>query len=96
MMVITANRLDDGRVVYRADNGAWTRALEEAQRFADEVSACSALKSAEADAGAVVGPYLIETDEGAPSGKKIVRETIRLSGPSAGTTKLSAQDQRHV
>ena len=42
----------------------------------------------------VVGPYPIEIDAEAegfsPAGRKHVRETIRLSGPSAGSTKLTS------
>lgn len=89
MKVITANRLTDGKVVYRTPAGAWTDNPEDAARL-DEAGADAALEAALRDILTVVGPYAIEVDAHAPdfvpAGRKHVRETIRLSGPSAGST----------
>ncbi|WP_421856508.1 DUF2849 domain-containing protein [Oceanicaulis sp.] len=93
MKTITANRLTDGRVVYLATDHSWTEHADEAIRLnADEVEA--ALNIGLRDVLLVVGPYAIdidaEADGFAPAGRKHVRETIRLSGPSAGSTKLAS------
>lgn len=89
MRVITANRLTDGKVVYRTPAGAWTESPDAAARL-DEAGADAALVAALRDILSVVGPYSIEVDAQAPefipAGRKHVRETIRLSGPSAGST----------
>ncbi|WP_439636321.1 DUF2849 domain-containing protein [Oceanicaulis sp.] len=93
MKTITANRLTDGRVVYLTPDNHWTESADQAARLNDdEVEA--ALNVALRDILLVVGPYPIEIDAGAdgfaPAGRKHVRETIRLSGPSAGSTKLAS------
>jgi hypothetical protein len=93
MKTITANRLTDGRVVYLTPDNHWTESADQAARLNDdEVEA--ALNVALRDILLVVGPYAIEIDAGAdgfaPAGRKHVRETIRLSGPSAGSTKLAS------
>lgn len=90
MKMITANRLTDGRVVYRTGEGAWTPDPDAAARYPDS-DAETALDGAMRDVLSVVGPYLIEIDPAAerfqPAGRKHVRETIRLTGPSAGSTR---------
>ncbi len=85
MKVITANRLADGRVVYRCKNGGWTETLTKAEQFTDDAGADAALAEAAFDHLTVVGPYLIDVEEQKPSGQKIVRERIRETGPSAGS-----------
>jgi len=87
MKAITANRLTDGRVIYRTRAQGWTAELSEAWRL-DEAEAEPALATAEAERDVMVGPYLIEIDADGPAGQKHRRETIRLTGPTAGTTRL--------
>ena len=87
MKTVTANRLTDGRVVYRTAAGGWSEDLVEAIRLDDD-SDQAGLAAAERDAGLVVGPYLIDLDADGIAGQKWRRETIRLTGPTAGTTKL--------
>jgi len=97
MKVVTANRLTDGKVVYRAPGGAWSEDPDAAERLAD-AAADAALEAGLRDGLTVVGPYLIEVeDEGAftPAGRKHVRETIRRSGPTTGSTKVMPGG-RHV
>lgn len=93
MKTVTANRLTDGRVVYLATDRSWTENAEQAVRL-NEDQTDAALDTALRDILTVVGPYLIEIDADAgrfaPAGRKHVRETIRLSGPSAGSTKLAS------
>lgn len=89
MYAITANRLTDGLVVYLARENRWAPALHGARRFESEAAAEAALAAADPESLIVVSPYLIEIDAGAPSGAKRVRETIRLSGPTTGTSLRS-------
>ena len=89
MKTVTANRLTDGKVVYRTPAGAWSESPAEAAHLED-AAADAALDAALRDILTVVGPYLIEIEVEAafkPAGRKHVRETIRLSGPSTGSTK---------
>ncbi|MBB4658121.1 DUF2849 domain-containing protein [Parvularcula dongshanensis] len=82
--VITANRLTDGVVIYRAEGGAWTEDLSAAQVLEGE-EAIGALAAAQADESTGVGPYLmdVETEEGIhPSGRGRIREEIREAGPT--------------
>lgn len=92
MKTITANRLTDGRVVYLTPENGWTESADQAVRL-DDGATDAALDTALRDVLTVVGPYLIEIDADAdgfaPAGRKHVRETIRLTGPSAGSTKLA-------
>ncbi len=87
MKTVTANRLTDGRVIYRTADGGWSSELADAVRLDDE-TAKSVLAAAEAESGIAVGAYLIDLDERGPAGQKWRRESIRLAGPSAGTTQF--------
>ncbi len=86
--VMTANRLDDGAVVYLDGRGCWIEAFAEASvAVTDE--ACQALQLAAERAvqnQLVVGPYLfpvvLEAGGPRPIGQ---REIIRATGPSVGT-----------
>ncbi len=90
MKVITANRLADGRVVYFTAEKGWSENPDDAVRLS-EADADATLTLASGDVLTVVGPYLIEVDSSAdtfrPAGRKHVRETIRQTGPSAGSTR---------
>lgn len=90
MKVITANRLTDGKVVYRTSDGAWSEDPANAQRL-DDAAAQEALEAALRDVLTVVGPYPMEVDAQAqafkPSGRKHLREAIRRAGPTAGSTR---------
>ena len=82
-VVITANRLSDGAVVYRTRSGQWTGELPAAQVLWSATEAQSALKAAQSDAQAAVGPYVapIDTsDANAQPGN--LRELIRIGGPT--------------
>ena len=90
MKTITANRLTDGRVIYRTEEGQWSTELADAQRLSDS-DAEALLPVAEAEFGVAVGPYIIDLDERGPAGQKWRRESIRLDGPTTGTTKILAK-----
>lgn len=82
MKAVTANRLDDGAVVYLSADGSWTADVAAAARFAD-ADAAAALEAAQARATEIADAYLFEVDEsGALAGRETLRETIRKSGPT--------------
>ncbi|WP_203291596.1 DUF2849 domain-containing protein [Maricaulis parjimensis] len=89
MKTITANRLTDGRVIYRTAEGEWTEELARAERLTDDAVAEARLAQAEAEPAIAVGPYLIEIEADAPGGQKWRREGIRLTGPTTGSTKVT-------
>ena len=87
MKALTANRLTDGRVIYRTAEGLWSTEILDAQQLTDEAAA-ALLPVAETEFGIAVGPYIIELEDDSPAGQKWRRESIRLDGPSAGSTRL--------
>ncbi|WP_417495472.1 DUF2849 domain-containing protein [Maricaulis sp.] len=89
MKAITANRLTDGRVIYRTAAAQWSTRFEDAHPLTeDEAEAGLALAGRES--AIAVGPYLIELGEHAPAGQKWRREGIRIDGPTSGTTRQIA------
>jgi hypothetical protein len=87
MKAITANRLTDGRVIYRTRDGNWSSQIADAQHL-DDTAASELMPVAETEFGIAVGPYLIDIDTAGPAGQKWRRESIRIAGPSAGSTRL--------
>ena len=82
--VVTANRLNDGAVVYVGEAGRWATRLEEARILVDAAQADALLDEAGRDAATrVVGPYLIEIETG-DAGPRVtsLRERIRATGPT--------------
>ena len=82
--IVTANRLDDGLVVYL--NGAgWSERIEDARIAGDDAAADGLLAEAEGPGQEirVVEPYLIEIAlEGAEPRPVSYREAIRAKGPT--------------
>jgi hypothetical protein len=82
---ITANRLDDGRVVFLDPRGVWTHDLAAALFVADgpDLDAATAYAGAQADARIIVEPYPIDivtvNDRPVPAR---IRERIRAEGPT--------------
>jgi len=85
--VLTANRLDDGAVVYRSAAGDWVARLADAAVAEDEAAATALLAAGEADLarGLVVGPYLIAVARGAAPAPVTQRERIRAAGPTVAS-----------
>ena len=82
--VVTANRLRDGVVVYRAADSTWTEDLSAAEVVEGE-AAIGALAAAQADELDAVGAYLMDVDASGgvvPDGRGKLRETIREAGPT--------------
>ena len=82
-VVVTANRLGDGAVVYRTVNDNWTTDLASAAVVAAPAAALL-LQRAEADGVRAVGPYIAPVEVGADSRvlPGNLRERIRLAGPT--------------
>jgi hypothetical protein len=83
--VLTANRLDDGVVVFLDFEGAWSETLAEAvlARSPDEVRALQDRATYDADHNFIVEPYLVEVRETAAGLVPVrYRERVRARGPS--------------
>lgn len=83
MRIVTANRLSDGRVIYAGASGDPVDALDLAGRF-DGEAADAALSLAARDPAVFVNPYLVEIENGRPSGRDRFKELIRSQGPTVG------------
>ena len=83
-VVVTANRLGDGAVVYRTADGGWSTELARAAVVVVAEAAADLLARAEADGVRAVGPYIAPV-ELAPDRSVLpgnLRERIRLAGPT--------------
>lgn len=83
--VISANRLDDGIVVYLTANGDWSERLVQAQAIDGKEQGEAALDVAfgAVKTCLVVDPYLIEIDDsGGERRPTLNRELIRAKGPT--------------
>jgi hypothetical protein len=83
-VVVTANRLGDGAVIYRTADGHWTTHLDQAAVVTTAPAASDLLADANADDVAAVGPYVAPVhreDDGGISPANL-REIIRHGGPT--------------
>jgi sulfite reductase (NADPH) hemoprotein beta-component len=85
-LVVTANRLRDGRVVWLAEAGRWAETLGEAEIFAGEAVAAGLAEAEAAEQRqVVVGPYAVEVAATAAGIMPLrARERFRADGPSVG------------
>jgi hypothetical protein len=84
-MVVTANRLRDGAVVYRTADGGWSVKLGDAHDVADKAAAEELMTITEADilACRVVTPYAMAVERATGGLRPLSqRERIRAAGPS--------------
>jgi hypothetical protein len=92
-VVVTANRLGDGAVVYRSEDGGWTTSLTSAAIVTTAPAADELLKAANADGIRAVGPYLapveIAADRRVLPGN--LRERIRVGGPTIALPALAVE-----
>jgi hypothetical protein len=83
-VLITANRLNDGAVIYRTADGRWTTDFDRAAVVTTAPAATELLEAAVADdigaVGADVAPVKLDRDGGARPGN--LRESIRHAGPT--------------
>ncbi len=93
MQIVTANRLTDGRVVFRTAEGRWSEHLAVAAVL-DPTAAAEAVVAAAGDVAArrIVEPYAVEVIVGAAGPvPKTMRERIRAGGPTSGTEAAAAR-----
>lgn len=83
-VVVTANRVGDGAVVYRRADGGWTTELGNAAIATDAAGAHVLISAAVADDLRAVGPYVapVKLTPGGHVRPGNLRELIRLSGPT--------------
>ncbi len=83
-VLITANRMRDGAVIYRTADGGWTTEFDQAVVVTTAPAATALLQAAVADdlgaIGAYVAPVRLEQDGSVLPGN--LRERIRLAGPT--------------
>jgi Protein of unknown function (DUF2849) len=98
-VVVTANRLADGAVVYRTADGDWTTDLSVAAVVTTAAAATEMLTPAAADrlraVDAYVAPVRLTPDQSVEPGN--LRERIRWRGPTiALPPHAQPEDSRHV
>jgi Protein of unknown function (DUF2849) len=83
-VVVTANRVGDGAVVYRRADGGWTTDLDDAAIATTVAVARQLIDAAAADDLRAVGPYVapVKLGEGGRVRPGNLRELIRLAGPT--------------
>jgi hypothetical protein len=83
-VVVTANRVGDGAVVYRRADGGWTTDLAGAAIANDAAGARILVEQAVADDLRAVGPYIapVKLTAGGQVRPGNLRELIRLGGPT--------------
>ncbi|GAB4226603.1 MAG: hypothetical protein Kow0032_04470 [Methyloligellaceae bacterium] len=86
--IATANRLDDGLVVFLGENGEWLRDYRQARIAFEEEEAARLEAAAQAAArnNIVVDPYLVQirAEPGAAPELAAHREMLRSLGPTVG------------
>lgn len=91
-VVVTANRVGDGAVIYRRADGGWTAELGAAAVASDAAAAQALLQAAIADDVRAVGSYIasvkLARDGEVRPGN--LRERIRLNGPTIDLPTMSA------
>ncbi len=90
-VLITANRLADGAVIYRTADGGWSTRFDRAAVVTTAPAAIELLDAAVADdvgaVGAYVAPVMLEGGKARPGN---LRERIRLAGPTIDLPLVAA------
>jgi hypothetical protein len=83
-VVVTANRVGDGAVVYRRADGGWTSRLDGAAVATNAAAAQDLMTASVADDLRAVGPYVapVKLSPGGQVRPGNLRELIRLGGPT--------------
>lgn len=93
---VTANRLSDGRVVFRTADGGWTLSVADAALAGTQDEAAALIASAEADRlkQIVVDVYPIDMDvSGSAPKPSRLREAIRAAGPTMAYGEAALREQ---
>jgi hypothetical protein len=102
-VVVTANRVADGAVVYRLADGGWTTDLSAAKVTAEPAAANELVKAAIADdlhaVGSYIAPVKLNRDGEVRPGN--LRERIRWRGPTidlpaVGSIKSGIAEKNHA
>lgn len=83
MMIVTANRFADGRVIYAGVDNQPVERLELASAL-DDVAAEGVLAEVAGRPDVFVNPYVVEVLDHVPSGRDRLKERIRSAGPTVG------------
>ncbi len=97
-VVITANRVTDGAVVYRHADGGWTTRFDDGAIATSATRARELLAAAGSDEISAVGAYLAPV-QFAGDGKVRpgnLRERIRAAGPTVEQAATAAPESAHV
>ena len=91
-VVITANRLQDGAVIYRTRDGGWTTNLDLAVVVATTKEAAGLLKDTALEGTLAVGAYAapVEIENGRIMPGNL-RERIRRAGPTFDLPRVPAE-----
>jgi predicted NAD/FAD-binding protein len=83
-VLVTANRLADGAVIYRTADGGWTTQFDRAAVVTTAPAATAMLDAAIADDVGAVGAYVapVDLDRDGRMKPGNLRERIRLAGPT--------------
>ncbi len=83
-VVVTANRVVDGAVVYRRADGGWSTRIDDAAVATNTASASALMDAAAGDDLRAVGAYVAPVKLGASGEVRPgnLRELIRLGGPT--------------
>jgi hypothetical protein len=92
-VVITANRLRDGAVIYRTAAGGWATDLAEAVIVDSEAEVKELLRQAADEGTVAVGAYAapVEHDQNGRVVPGNLREVIRRSGPTFELPRVPAE-----
>jgi hypothetical protein len=93
LMVITANRLRDGVVIYRTAAGGWATELAEAVVVVSEAEAKKLLAAAAGEGTVAIGAYAapVEVTEDRRILPGNLRERIRATGPTFDLPRVPAE-----
>ena len=96
-VVVTANRLTDGAVVYRTTNGQWATELPGAAVVTTSDAAMALLTAARADIVRAVDVYVapVALAAGTPQPGNL-RERIRAAGPTIRLPLAAQASELHV
>jgi Protein of unknown function (DUF2849) len=97
LKIISANRLEDGIVVYLVAEGAWTPDINHAQRFASDAALETGLRLAKADEkrNLVVDPFAVDVEAETQGLEALtLRNAIRAKGPTVDYRPRQDQSPR--
>ncbi len=99
-LILTANALLDGQVVYWSDHSGWVGFIEHASLFFDADKAGARLATITTTDTGVIGPYLFNATTAKGTARALhFREVFRATGPSnrwLGKQSARSPEPQHV